>query len=168
MESNNVVVSKLIQYLLAVATGLLTAVEAAIPFFIPCVIATVFDIWSAVGLSKRIHKKHPQHADGKFKSEYKNRVFYTLMVAFMLIILASYIDVLIFQGGSKAVSFAFGFFLFYQGWSVLENWSSENDKPFARALQRIMINKAERHLNVPLSDIMLNKEKDKNDGDIEI
>jgi hypothetical protein len=46
-------------------------------------------------------------------------------------------------------------FLFYELWSCLENWSSENDKPIAKAMQRIMVNKAERHLNVPLSDILM-------------
>ena len=56
-----------------------------------------------------------------------------------------------------AVRFAVAVFLFYEIWSCLENWSSENKQPIARALQRIMVNKAERHLNVPLSDILLNE-----------
>ena len=54
-------------------------------------------------------------------------------------------------------------FLFYELWSCLENWSSENDKPIAKALQRIMVNKAERHLNVPLSDILMPGDKEKED-----
>jgi hypothetical protein len=59
------------------------------------------------------------------------------------------------------VRFAVAVFLFYEVWSCLENWSSENDQPIAKALQRVMVNKAERHLNVPLSDILMKDDKPK-------
>ena len=102
-----------------------------------------------------MHKKYPKECDGKFKSEHKFRVIYTMIIVFLAIILASYVDNLIFHGGDIAVRFVMGVFLFYEIWSCLENWSTENDAPLAKALQRIMISKAERHLEVPLSDILL-------------
>lgn len=148
----------------SVLGGLLIAFESSIPFFIPCLIATLVDIWSAYCLGKRVHQKHPELSDGKFKSEYKMRVLRMLLVAFIVIILGAYVDILIFDGGNKAVCCVFGFFLFYQTWSILENWSSENDNPMAKVLQRVMINKVERHLNVPLSDLLL-KEKREADGE---
>ena len=74
--------------------------------------------------------------------------------------LASYVDELVIKGDDGfAVRFVVGIFLFYETWSCLENWSSENDNKIAKALQRIMVNKAERHLDVPLSDILLDKDK---------
>ncbi|WP_108821043.1 phage holin family protein [Dysgonomonas sp. Marseille-P4361] len=149
--------SKLLQYITSIAGGLLVAIDSATPFFIPCLIATVLDIWSAYSLARRVHKKHPDRADGKFKSEYKYRVMYTMIIAFTAIILGNYVDVYIIKDSDMGVRVVVGFFLFYQLWSILENWSSENDNKLAHALQRVMVNKAERHLNVPLSDILLNE-----------
>lgn len=159
--------SKLCQYITSIAGGLLIAFETSIPFFIPCLIATVIDVWAAYCLARRVHKKHPDRADGKFKSEYKYRVMYTMIIALTAIILANYVDVHVFKDTDIAVRSVVGAFLFYQIWSILENWSSENDNKIARALQRVMVNKAERHLNVPLSDILLN-EKPTNNEDKEV
>ncbi len=63
------------------------------------------------------------------------------------------------SGNGFAVRFVVGVFLFYEVWSCLENWSSENDNKIAKALQRIMVNKIERHLDVPLSDILTPDDK---------
>lgn len=162
-----VVGSKLLQYLTSIAGGVLVAFEAAVPFFVPCLLVTVLDIWAAWALARRVHKLHPDRADGKFKSEYKFKIMYTMIVALVTIMLANYVDVHIIKESDLAVRTVVGFFLFYQVWSVLENWSSENDNKLARALQRIMVNKAERHLNVPLSDILLNDKKDNDNGKCE-
>lgn len=78
--------------------------------------------------------------------------------------MANYVDVHVIIDSNIAVRSVVGFFFVYQVWSILENWSSENDKKIAIALQRIMVNKAERHFNIPLSDIMLN-EKEENEKD---
>lgn len=167
IEIANAVGAKLYQYLVSMAGGLLLAFESSIPFFIPCLIITLIDIWAACRLSMRVKKKYPGHSDGKFKSEYKNRLMRTMLLALACIVMANYVDVYIIKSGDFAVRWMVGFFLFYQAWSVLENWSSENDNKLARALQRIMVNKAERHLDVPLSDIMLNEQKPKDDGGCE-
>jgi hypothetical protein len=116
----------------------------------------VLDIWAAYRLGCRIHRKTPEKADGKFKSEYKFRILFTMIIVLLAIILASYVDMYILSGNDNfTVRTIVGIFLFYQAWSVLENWSSENPKPIARALQRIMVNKAERHFNTDLKDIFL-------------
>ncbi len=152
--------SKFLQYITSILGGLIVAFESSIVFFVPCFIATIMDIWAAYQLGKRIHKKHPEKADGKFKSEYKFRIMFTMIIALLAIILANYVDKEILKGNDNfAVRTIVGIFLFYQGWSVLENWSSENSKPMARALQRVMVNKAERHFNTDLKDILLPEEK---------
>lgn len=135
------------------------AFETSIPFFIPCLIAVIIDVYTAWSLGRRVHKKHPDKADGKFKSEYKFRIMITMIIALLAIIVANYVDIYVIKDSDIAVRFIVGVFLFYQIWSILENWSSENDNKLARALQRIMVNKAERHFNVSLADIMLKEEK---------
>ena len=43
--------------------------------------------------------------------------------------------------------------------SALRWVCSENEQPIAKALQRIMVNKAERHLDVPLRDLLLKEDE---------
>ena len=158
------VCQRLIQWLTSMIAGFLVAVGTSIDFFAPCLIAVILDVISAYFLGRRVHKKFPDKSDGKFKSEYKLRIMTTMIVAWLFVILASYIDVNVRNASDEmAVRWAVAVFLFYELWSCLENWSSENDKPIAKALQRIMVNKAERHLNVPLSDILMPGDKGKED-----
>ncbi len=155
---------KLVQWLTSVVAGFLVAIETSIDFFVPCFIAVVLDVISAYFLGRRVHKKFPDKSDGKFKSEYKLRIMVTMIIAWLFIILASYIDINVRNADDGlAVRWAVAVFLFYELWSCLENWSSENNAPLAKALQRIMVNKAERHLNVPLSDILMPDDKGKKD-----
>lgn len=155
---------KLLQYAISIGGGLILAFETSIPYFLPCFLSVIIDVLSAYFLARRVHKKYPEKADGKFKSEYKFKVAYTMIVAFLLVIVAAYVDMLVIKDGDTAVRAVMCVFLFYQGWSILENWSSENENKISRALQRIMVNKAERHLNVPLRDIMLNEKKEENEN----
>jgi len=158
----NPITNKIIQYLISILGGFIVAFETTIDFFVPSLIAIILDVISAYFLGRRVHKKHPDKADGKFKSEYKIRVIWTLIIVFLLLILASYVDILIRKDSDAlAQRFAMTAFLFYEIWSCLENWSSENNNSFAKALQRIMVNKAERHLNIPLSDILNSDKHDK-------
>lgn len=155
------ILQKLMQYVTSVCGGLVMALETSIDFFIPCLLAVVLDVISAYFLGRRVHRKYPTKSDGKFKSEYKRRILFTMIIVWMCIILANYVDIYVHKNvDGLAVRFTVAVFLFYEIWSCLENWSSENRQPIARALQRVMINKAERHLNVPLKDILLNEEAD--------
>lgn len=151
----NGLASRLAQWGSSIACGFLVALDGSIDYLTPCFVAIVLDVLSAWRLGVRVARKYPDHADGKFKSEYKTRILFTLIVMFLALILANYVDRHVIMGGdAEAVRFVMGVFLFHQIWSILENWSSENEEnKLARALQRIMVNKAERHLNVTLSDI---------------
>lgn len=151
---------KIVQYLSSIAGGLLLAFETSIVFLVPCFIAILLDVITAYSLGRRVHRKYPNQSDGKFKSVHKFQIIYTMIIIFMCIMLASYVDELVIKGDDGfAVRFVVGVFLFYETWSCLENWSSENDNKIAKALQRIMVNKAERHLDVPLSDILMPDDK---------
>lgn len=148
------------KYLTIIIGGLLAVIEKAMQFFIPCIITVVLDIIAAYSLGRRVHKKYPQKADGKFKSEFKNRVLVTLAILFLVIILSSYVDILIFRNPESdiALRFSMGCFLFYEAWSILENVSSCNGKKWAKVLQKIMVDKAERHFNIDLKELKKEKE----------
>lgn len=158
---------RLLQMIFSILGGLFIAFEATtILFFMPCMLTLIIDILSANSLAKRVKRKYPEKADGKFKSSYKHRVLMTIIIVFIAIILGHYIDTIYFNGGIWTQLFVMGVFMFYEIWSVLENWSSENDdNKIARALQRIMVNKAERHINVEISDIMFESKEESEDTD---
>jgi phage-related holin len=144
------------QYLISILAGLLAAFESSINFFVPCLIVAVVDIIAAWHLCKRMSKKYPDKSDGKFKSEYLIRTVAKMVIILLAIVVANYVDNHIIKNTDIAVRFIVGLFLFYEIWSILENWSSENKNKIAKLLQRIMINKAERYLNIKISDIMEN------------
>lgn len=152
-KSDQLVVAGVGGFLASVLGGVFSALNSALVFLIPCLIAVILDVIFAYLLGCRVAKKYPNKADGKFKSEYKYRILFTLIIVFLAIILGAYVDVLVIKHGDYAVRFVMGTFIFYEVWSCLENWSSENESKLAKALQRVMVNKAERHLNVPLDDI---------------
>ena len=146
---------------LFVGTGaLLSYLKPTIPFMLICVLATAIDCWSAYSLSKRVRKKHPDANDGKFKSKYANKIFTTLLKVCALIVLVFVIDRIIIptEQGLYLPNIVAGMFCLVQVWSILENESSENDAKWAHVLQRIMVNKAERHFDVPLRDILSDDE----------
>jgi hypothetical protein len=160
METLSPAFKGLLQYASSAIGGLLIALETSVVFLVPCFLVTALDVYSAFCLGRRMHRKYPDSCDGKFKSEYKYRILQTMMIVLVLIILAKYVDMLVLQDNNLAVRWVAGFFFFYQGWSILENWSSENDAKWARLLQRIVVNKAERHFNIKIKDILIPNDKD--------
>lgn len=156
------------QHILSIGSGLVIAFEASIPFFIPCMIAVLLDVASAYWLGRRVAKKYPDRANGKFRSSYKYRIIITMILGLILVILAHYVDVLVIKNSDLAVRYCMGIFIGYQLVSMLENWSSENDNKFAKLLQKILVNKAERHFNIDLSEFWdVNKNDKKNKNKIE-
>lgn len=164
-EIGKFVLSRLAQYAMSILGGLIIAIDTAIVLFIPCFIITLLDVWSAYCLGRRVHKKYPDKSDGKFKSEYKYKILYTMIIIFTALILGNYVDIYVIKDSDAAVRFVLGAFFLYQIFSILENWSSENNNKIAKILQVIMVNKAERHFNVPegsIGDIVFN-DKSKED-----
>lgn len=145
----------IIKYITIIFGGFVAIFEKSMQFLIPCILSVFLDIIAAYSLGRRVHKKYPNKADGKFKSEFKTRVLITLGLFFVCIILAAYVDLLIFRDieSDIAVRFTMGAFLFYEAWSILENISSCNGAKWAKMLQRIMVDKAERHFNIDLKEI---------------
>lgn len=92
----------------------------------------------------------------------------TMLIVWACVICAHYVDNTVrCEDDHLAVRFVVGTFLLYEAWSILENWSSENRSKWAKVLQRIMVNKAERHLNIELSDLLLEDETKKEEENAE-
>lgn len=122
-----------------------------IPFVLICFFAVCLDCLSAYRLARRVRTNHPEiPADkihDKFESAKASKVFGTLLMISALIVLFHVMDVYIFTMTKLYLAnWVAGGFCAVQAWSVLENESSENGSSWARALQKIMINKAKRHI----------------------
>lgn len=162
-----IIADKLLQIIVSMFGGIVVGINTAVPWMGFCFLLILIDVISAVHLSKRVKKAYPDSgASGKFESKYKTRVMWTIIVVFIAIILGNYIDLHLLDGGRTAESSVVWIFIFYEVWSIVENWSSENNNKIARALQRVMVNKAERHTNTPLADIFFNDQKPKDDDKI--
>ena len=122
------------------------------PFILVCTLAVLCDCYTAWALSRRVKKKYPGANDGKFKSKDAGQVFITLIKVYTLIVLAFLIETYIFEGlPIKLANIVAGAVCFVQIWSMLENESSCNNAKWAKVLQRIMVDKTERHFDIDLS-----------------
>ena len=136
------------------------------PFVLVCVLAVCVDCYSAWSLSRRVAKCYPGAADGgKFSSRKALGVFNSLMKIAMLVVLMYVVDTVLFPSHSLMLAnITAGSFCFAQVWSVLENESSCNGAAWAKALQRIMVDKTERHLGVKVGDIFGAETQDKDNN----
>lgn len=149
--------------LLGIAGAAIAYLAPTYPFILICTMAVMLDCYTAFKLSRRVKDNHPGANDGKFKSNYGKRIFNTILKIYSLIVLGYLIDKEIFPFYDLYLAnIVAGAFCFIQIWSILENESSENDSRWAKQLQKIMVNKAERHFNIDLSDFKDTKKEIEN------
>lgn len=138
----------------SLAGALIAFLHPTLPFIVISTLAVLADVYTAWSLSRRVKKLFPDANDGKFKSRYFGRVFETLIKIYLLIILAYLIETFIFEGlPIRLANIAAGAVCFWQIWSMLENESSCNDARWAKIAQQVMIDKAERHFDINLSEL---------------
>jgi hypothetical protein len=148
------IASKFGQWTGVVIGGIIGAFEATMPYIFLVGIAIALDVFSAFMLSRRVRRLHPSHCEGKFRSSHVMRVIVTFGVVYAVMIIGAYVDdLLIDTPGHQALNAVIWAFVFYEAWSCLENWSSANGSRWARLLQRIMVDKISRHLDVQLPDM---------------
>lgn len=137
----------------------------AFPLIVVSILFILYDAWTAYCLDKRVHIKYPdktQRRRAKFTSYAFGKVVKsTIPKRLALILLAFLAEKYVFVHVSIPLSYIVtGVICFEQFWSILENESScrdEKDTRFWKMLQRIMIDKTERHFDVALDEL-------KNDG----
>ncbi len=158
--------SRLLLFLIGAVWGLL---EPTIPFAGICLFAILVDCFTAYRLGKRVKTKNPKATadEGKFRSNYARRMFYTLCVVYACTVLGWLIDAYMYPFAELYLAnFISGGFCLVQLLSILENESSCNEAGWAKALQKVLVNKAARHLDISEDDLQnLNLTgKDRNDG----
>lgn len=120
-------------------------------FFLLAFLAVIGDCFTAYRLSNRI-KKTTGAATGKFRSDRGRKIFWTMIKISYLIAFAYMLDLWVFNSREFiSVKCVIGAFTFIQAWSILENESSGSNRRWAVLLQKIMVDKTERHLDIDLS-----------------
>ncbi len=142
------------------------------PLIIVAIIFIIYDAWTAYQLDKRVHIKYPdkvQRDKAKFNSfSFGKVVRQTIPKRLSLIFLAYLVEHWVFIHVEIPLSYIItGVICFEQAWSILENESScrsEEDSRFWKWLQKIMVDKTERHFDVHLADLKKrpNKRKEEN------
>lgn len=149
------------RYIFSILGALLATVEQSLPLMLISVIAILLDAITAWRLSRRVRRSGGA-SSGKFKSSHFGRVFSTMLLVCALIFLAGLIQ----QYPVFGVEFPLARIImmavcFWQIWSILENESSCNGASWARFLQRIMVDKTSRHLDI---DLRKSIQQTKDDG----
>jgi hypothetical protein len=155
------------KFLIAALGGLATLLAPIYPLLWVCFTFILVDCLSAFLLNQRIAKELKAHGKnatnnfGKFSTAKGSKIISTSIESFVLLILAHILDTQVFGffNGLYIANYAAGVICVLQAWSILENASSCNGSRWAKLLQKIMVDKTERHL-----DINLNELKDKEDG----
>ena len=151
--------SRLFLFVVGAVWGL---VEPTIPFAGICLFAILLDCFTAYRLGRRVKKLNPKATadEAKFKSNYARRMFYTLCIIYACTVLGWLIDTYMYPFVDLYLAnFISGGFCFVQLLSVLENESSCNDARWAKVLQKVLVNKAARHLDISEADLT-GKEQD--------
>lgn len=135
--------------------------EPAFPLVIVAIIFIVYDAWTAYQLDSRVHKKYPEKSKrerAKFTSFAFGKVVKSTIPKRLWVIILAYIaEHWVFVHVQIPLSYIVtGVICFEQAWSILENESScreEDESRFWKMLQRIMVDKTERHFDVTLDEL---------------
>jgi predicted Co/Zn/Cd cation transporter (cation efflux family) len=154
--------------LLAALFGLLWAwVQPTLPFVLICAFAVFVDCVTAWRLNRRIRKRYTKEvADGKLKSNNMFKMVSDLCIIFLCVVLAHHIDntILAHMGGLHMSSYVAAIFCLTQFVSILENESSCNGSMWAMALQKVLADKTERHIELTAQEFeKIKKEREKRD-----
>jgi hypothetical protein len=124
-----------------------------LPLIIVGVLFILADMWTAWDLSRRLKKQ--KKSTGKLKSKHAQRVIDTMIKMMTAIILAWALEkyVLVMLDSLYLANWVTAIFCAVQGISILENISSESDATWAKVLQKILINKANRHYDLELGEV---------------
>ena len=149
---------------------LIKELKPTFPLMIIVIIFILYDTWTAYQLNKRASEQYPDKVlkeNAKFRSfSFAKVIRSTIPKRLILIILAYLVEHWIFVHMDVPLSYIVaGIICFEQAWSILENESScrgEKEGMFWRLLQKIMIDKTERHFDVNLDEF-----KNKDDSEKE-
>lgn len=133
--------------------------EPTFPLVIVVIIFICYDAYTAFQLDKRVAAKYPDKTkrEPKFTSfAFGKIITTTIPKRLSLIFLAFLVEHWVFIHFDIPLSYVVtGIICFEQAWSILENESScrnKEDGHFYKVLQKIMVDKTERHFDLNLED----------------
>lgn len=145
--------------------------QPTFPLIIVAIVFIVYDAWTAYCLDKRVKAKYPDKSKrpAKFTSfAFGKVVTSTIPKRLMLIVLAFLCEHWVFIHVKIPLSYIVtGVICFEQFWSILENEASCRDAKesrFWKILQKITIDKTERHFDVELDDLKEEGGKDETEA----
>lgn len=145
----------------ACAGGLLAYLEPTLHYAMICLFAIFLDCLTAWQLERRVRRKRKINATAHFSSKKMSKIFSTMLQIFGVIVLSFLIDKYILTFADLYLAnIVSGAFCMCQIWSVLENISSENEARWARLLQKVMVSKVARHLEIDITEKDLSSETD--------
>lgn len=161
MNTVNIVWKYICYVIGAVAGYLIAEFEPTFPLITVAIIFILFDAYTAWDLNKRVHAKYPTKSKrraAKFTSFAFGKVIRVTIPKRLCVILLAYLaEKYVFLHLDLPLSYILtGVICFEQAWSILENESScrdERSSKFWRILQRVMIDKTERHFDVNLEEL---------------
>jgi len=131
--------------------------------FVCVVIIVLIDCYSAYRLSIRVKINYPDKVNyngGKLQSDKVMSKFYRLFYYLGAILFSQILDtkVMVMWQGVYLSSFVTMFVVGIEIISITENWSSCNDSKLAKLVQRVVVDKTKRHLDVDLTPLISNDE----------
>lgn len=143
-----------IKYLGGFLTALIcNAFLTIAPLAVLCFVLVIIDCITSWRLACRL--KAQGKSSGKFRSDKFGKAVIEMSIVIPVALLISFfVQLYIFEGSNFHLpQITAGVICFWQIWSILENMSSGGrDAVWAKALQKIMIDKAERHLDINLTE----------------
>lgn len=146
----------LYKYIFITIGGFLSMIQDISMLVVVCTLAVLLDCISAISLARRVKKLGK--GSGKATSEKGLKILNTLLTIYSLIMFAYLLDMYVVTMLELYLeNIVAGIFCFWHLWSILENQSSANNSRWAKVLQKILVDKAERHFDVDLKEF---KEKE--------
>lgn len=161
---NNLLNSSKLENMGSAFLALLAFLEPTVPFVAILFFAIMADMITAWDLAKRVKKLHPSRASGKFQSRFAHRIWDSFWKIYLVIVLVWVVETYILTFVHLYLTnICAAIFCAFQVFSMLENISSANGKPWAKIMQKVLVDKTTRHfdLNVlPIDDTRDNTYED--------
>lgn len=140
------------KFIFVTYAGFLAMLQDVSMLVVVCTLAVILDCISAISLAKRVQKTGK--STGKASSRKGLKTINTLLTIYSLIMFAYLLDKYVMTMFDLYLeNIVAGIFCFWHMWSILENQSSANNSRWAKVLQRVLVDKAERHFDINLDDL---------------
>lgn len=150
------------KWMLSIPVGALALITPNVPHIIIAFVFIGIDCISAYRLARRV-KKVGKSRKVKVKSDKLWKAFLTALASASAIVLAFVIEkyIMVMYTDLYLANWTALVICGIQTWSILENESSCNNKKWAKNLQKLLVDKAERHFDIDLSGFIDEKEEEK-------